>query len=168
MMPYTETELKTMCETIAKDNGAELICPVKINGRLTRTLGRVVYEGSVDNVTPKVIEFSKRFVETATPESIQEVVKHEMCHYLVSLVTKKRHGHDVLFKMMCNRVGASLNESCAKEIKYMVPIAKTYKYTITCSSCGAENYYSKAGKVVKNADHYQCACGGKLIVTQNW
>ena len=166
-MSYTVEELTSICEKIANDNGAELICPVKINGRLTKTHGRVIYKNIDDNVVPSAIEFSKRLIETASEESIQEVVKHEMCHYLVTLETKETHGHDRAFKLMCERIGATFNSATAN-VKYIIPTSEAYKYTVTCSSCGHKGYYSRAGKVVKYPENYLCKCGGSLTVTQNW
>ena len=166
-MSYTLVELTSMCEKIANDNGAELICPVKINGRLTKTHGRVIYKNINDNVVPSVIEFSKKLIETASEESIQEVVKHEMCHYLVTIKTKETHGHDRTFKLMCEKIGATFNSATAN-VKYIIPTSEAYKYTVTCSSCGHTGYYSRAGKVVKHPENYLCKCGGSLVVTQNW
>ena len=83
-MSYTVEELTSICEKIANDNGAELICPVKINGRLTKTHGRVIYKNIDDNVVPSAIEFSKRLIETASEESIQEVVKQQL--YIICML----------------------------------------------------------------------------------
>lgn len=39
-----------------------------------------------------------------------------------------------------------------------------YKYIITCTSCGKQYGYQRAGKAVKHPGNYRCPCGGKLVM----
>ena len=61
------------CNKLANSLNADFDLPVKINKRLTRTLGRVCFQGGV----PYVMEFSDSMLKTCTHESIMEVIKHE-------------------------------------------------------------------------------------------
>lgn len=141
---------------------------VAVNGRLTRTLGRCRYAVHAGRPVPRRIEFSRQFLETSSEESIISIIRHECAHAIVTLRTKEKHGHDAVFKECCAELG-TVNDGCiAKEIDRAEGYEKTYKYNVICTSCGKSCNYSRAGKVVKYANLYNCTCGGNLKVIQNW
>ena len=126
----------------------KLTVPVKINSRLSSTLGRVKYEWVnpyKETVRPTIIEFSKSFLENGSEESIDSVIKHECAHYCVTIQTDKRQGHNKIFKDMCHRLGTN-NDGChynslvkkkilptAKSTQYFVSIAATLKGIAECA-----------------------------------
>lgn len=69
--------------------GAELNIPIKINGRLTRVLGRFNYS-SKDN-KPISIEVSKKYLMNGNIKDIKSTLRHEAIHYYL-------HGQDRDFK----------------------------------------------------------------------
>lgn len=71
---WTIQEIKSYMQELADSIDLVYNTPVKINGRLTKTLGRVIAESTAfDSYKPEVIEFSKRFLETSTDESVRQV-----------------------------------------------------------------------------------------------
>jgi predicted SprT family Zn-dependent metalloprotease len=143
--------------------------PVRINGRLTRTLGRVIAEPSrFGKYKPEVIEFGRQFLETSTDESVRQIIQHEFCHWAVLIETGEIHHHDMVFKAMCRRVGCKANQPQAK-VERTVGDDKLFKYTVKCKDCDNKMHYNRAGETVKHPDWYECGkCGGKLVVIQNW
>lgn len=162
----TEKEITAFCEEICNSIGYNFSIPVKINKRLTRTLGRVISFSCAGKVTPQIMEFSYRFLETKNEKMIKNVIKHECAHYLVIIETCENHGHDKVFKDMCARIDCPLDKSSAEESPYT---DNSFKYLITCNSCKKiVGRYHRASKIVKNSNEYRCKCGGTLTVTQNW
>lgn len=73
-------------------------CPIALNGRLSRTLGRVILGTERGRVIPIKMEFSKEFLNTSTDASI---IGHEWAHYYVTKTTGINHKHDQEFKRAC-------------------------------------------------------------------
>ena len=76
-------------------------CPIVLNGRLSRTLGRVIMNMDGGRVKPVKMEFSKEFLNTSTDASIVSVIGHEWAHYYVTKTTGVNHKHDEEFKKAC-------------------------------------------------------------------
>ena len=162
----TEKDITARCSEICKFAGHNFTIPVKINKRLTRTLGRVIFFINGEYCTPSSMEFSYKLLETADTETIDGVIKHECAHYLVLVETHENHGHDATFKAMCKRINCSNNTTSIKVAAYT---NDAYKYTVTCDSCKKiVANYCRAGKIVKHPENFRCKCGGRLTVTQNW
>ena len=162
----TEKDLTARCAEICISVGYPFTIPVKINKRLTRTLGRVLFYSYGGYVTPESMEFSYKLLETGDSTTIDDVIKHECAHYLVIKETHEDHGHDKIFKEMCARIDCTFDTTTVEVAAYT---PDTYKYIVTCAACGKiVGRYHRAGKVVKFPSHYHCKCGGHLTVTQNW
>ena len=167
-MKWTEAAIRQECEKTCSSVGIELKAPVSLNGRLTRTLGRVVavkYDSGL--VAINGIEFSKKFIENSDDDTIRNVIKHECAHYCVLVTTNEAHGHDAVFKAMCKRLGTNFDTpSCNGH----VDAAKMYKYTVKCENCGAESHYSRMTRVLRNLPI--CCCSrcksNKLTLIQNY
>ena len=166
---WTAQEIKQYLSELAASIDLVYNTPVKINGRLTKTLGRVIAEpAAFDSYKPEVIEFSRQFLETSTDDSIHEVVKHELAHWAVLTETGEIHHHDAIFKDMCRRIGCQADRQQAK-VERTVSDDKLFKYIVKCKDCDNEMHYNRAGKVVKQPWAYSCGkCGGQLEVIQNW
>ena len=71
---WTVQEIEDYLQKLAINIDLVYKTPVRINGRLTKTLGRVLAKLTVfDNYKPEAIEFSKQFLETSTDESVRQV-----------------------------------------------------------------------------------------------
>lgn len=165
-----EKDITNICVEICKKVGYDFNIPVKINKRLTRTLGRVTYYKLANGYTTNTsMEFSYQLLSTATEECIQEVISHECAHYLVIEETHESHGHDAVFKAMCARINCSNNSTYYHELKYTAPENEIYKYFVKCERCGKiVSKYHRAGKVVQHPEMYHCKCGGSLRIIKNF
>ena len=115
------------------------------------------------------MEISYQLLATATLESIKEVIAHECAHYLVNEETHENHGHDAIFKAMCNRIGCTNDGTVCHSLDREVPETQIYKYFVTCEDCGSiVGKYHRAGKIVQHPEYYTCKCGGHLTVTKNF
>lgn|SRR5699024_1734923 len=72
MKDYTESFLR-------EAYGMKLDVPVKINGRLSRTLGQFVYNKREKK--PISIEMSKKYLVNGKLEDIKSTLRHEAIHY---------------------------------------------------------------------------------------
>lgn len=163
-----EIELANRCEFYFNKLGYNFSIPVKINSRLTKTWGRYIWNGDKE-----YLEFSKRMIDNCTTEFINTVIAHECAHAIVYLETKEHgHGHDNIFKKVCNRL--NMSKAAAAHIKgeYKEEINQydLYKYIVTCQNCNNIWHYSRINKILKNIDKCKCPkCNTfSLNYTQNW
>ena len=166
MMTVAEIS-KILDDTCAKVN-VKVNVPVTINGRLTHTLGRVVF--TTPNNKPLKIEFSRKLVETGDHQDIVDVIIHEAAHYVTLVLTGEDHGHDAVFQKMCYRLGT---DNCKPKFEGMVRPLQT-KYSVICRGCGqVVGAYDRKGKVIKSIEAgtklYHCVdCGSTdLLVKVN-
>lgn len=167
----TIEEITKICENICAEAGYDFTIPVKINKRLTKTLGRVHWKRRNNgDAYSTLMEFSNLFLETSTENSILEIIKHECAHYLVIAETHEPHGHDKVFKSMCTRINCTADTAKYNSIKRNTPEEEIYKYFIVCKDCGSiVGKFHKAGRTVKHPEDYYCKhCHGDLTVVQNW
>lgn len=168
-MTWTVQEIEDYLNELAENIHLNFDTPVKINSRLTRTLGRVVAEPwRRGSYKPEKIEFSKQFLETSTDESVRQVIMHEFAHWAVLVETGKVHGHDAIFKAMCRKIGCEADRPQTK-VERTVSDDRLFKYTVKCKDCDNKMHYNRAGQTVKHPDWFECGkCGGTLEVIQNW
>lgn len=165
----TEKEITEICQNICATVGYDFTIPVKINKRLTRTLGRVSWIRTNGVVKSTLMEFSYQLLNTATLDSIKDVIAHECAHYLVIEETKESHGHDMIFKAMCKRINCTNDGTICHSLTRTSPDTEIYKYTVVCNDCKKiVGHYHRAGKIVQHPDWYSCKCGGSLSVTKNF
>lgn len=96
-------------EFLTKEYGLTLQAPLKLNGRLTKSLGRHV--GRINTYygirTTIAIELSKRLLEHYTEDTVLDVLKHELVHYaMFNLNREYRDGYHE-FEKELTRLGIS-------------------------------------------------------------
>lgn len=154
----------------AADGLGSIDVPVTINGRLTRTLGRVKYLGlGGDTYMAKSIEFSKALLDSATDNDIINVIKHEYVHYYLIETTHVNHGHDPVFKRKCAEIGCT-HDKTHNSLEANYTEKTQYKYEVWCDECGLVATYSRMGKILKNLSSCKCGKCNKsgLKMIQNW
>lgn len=166
MNKWTVQKIEGYVDRILNKQGLTREFPVLINGRLTRTLGRVTTRAAV----PVKMEFSRQFLETSSDNSIIEVILHESAHAIVALETKQNHGHDQVFKDVCARIGCSADEP-QTEVERIVDVKS--KYEVWCDDCNALiSEFSRACKTTNAVKAGHCNCGrcrgANLRLVQNW
>ena len=153
------------CERLSDMMGVEFDLLVKINNRLTRTLGRVCYEYG----TPYVMEISGPMLKTCTDESILQVVRHEWAHWYAWRESGEIHGHDAYFREICAKIDCDHDRS-KNHVERLQGAKPMYKYTVKCPECGATWHYARRGHVINNLESCWCSnCGCEhLELVQNW
>ena len=161
------TKVREICYVKAREHGFNLYCPVVVNTRFRKTLGRVCYDecGELEK-----IEFSAQLLEYGTEQCIIDTILHELAHAFVYLETGEHHGHDATFRAMCARLGTVNNGMYAKGQVYEKPREEFYKYTLKCSCCDkVVGHRSRACKITKNPEYYTSGCCHAAIkVVQNF
>ena len=142
---------------------------IKINGRLTKTLGRCNYKKQDTKLIPVCLEFSRLLVEKGDNKLIEDVIKHECAHAIATIETGASQKHNNYFKSVCARIGTT-NDTPSTTAKYNAEDTEIYKYTVICEKCKkVVGRYHRAGNVIKMPSHYGCNyCGGSLKVIQNF
>ena len=163
----TLQEIKDRCTAAFKTAGLDFEyfgIEVAINGRLTRTLGRCMYKGTM----PCRLEFSRQFIDYSTEKNIQDVILHECAHAIACIRTGEPQGHNAIFKSICKEIGTPL-DTTSSQVEATVSDTKLFKYFVSCEKCGQIcGKYHRTGKIIKNLPYYSCSCGGSLKVTQNF
>jgi len=142
--------------------------PISFNGRLTRTHARVISDWKGNDLIPNRAEFSKQLIETATDDSIHQVILHEAAHAIVTELTREPHGHDAVFKRMCGKLDCSLDRASG-EVERHTEVKN--KYDIYCDSCKEViGGFSRMCRTVREVKYCTCKRCGKsnLRVIQNW
>jgi predicted SprT family Zn-dependent metalloprotease len=167
---YDLNKIEARCKELSATVGDTFDIPVQLNGRLTRTLGRVHQEKRNGKWHSVKMEISKALLATATDESVCSVIDHEWAHYYVTKLTGESHGHDAEFKKVCAMIGCS-NDGVVTKVERTVADEKISKYVVYCPTCGeAIGYFSRMCSTLQHID--ECTCkrcnGGNLYYVQNW
>ena len=162
--------VREICHKIAKENGFRIYFPIKENGRLKTTLGRVSYvsKGS-KNIFITSMEFSRQFLEYGEESAIMDVILHELAHAFVFMKEGNHKHSDPIFKAMCLRLGTD-NHTAESDVTYKVSEDKINKYTIRCAKCGqVVGYRQRMCSVVKHPENCSSSCcDADIVVTQNF
>lgn len=111
--------LSAMVRIVLDSANIDMKCPVTINNRLKRTLGRAMYKRTGTLNHGFRIEFSGDFVRRATPECIKAVVLHECAHIICAVRDMKTvHGHDSYFRAVCLEIGTD-NYRSSMKVEYI-------------------------------------------------
>lgn len=169
-MAYNLARITKEFNEICNNAGVQVTCPIKISGRMTRTLGQVTHERVNGTTISTLVQFSKQLLETATDASISDVIKHEAAHYIATARTGEAHGHDSYFKAICAEIGAT-NDGTKTKVERTVDDSAIYKYFIKCEDCNkiiAARH--RMSKNLKNLSACYCKkCGGNhLTLIQNF
>lgn len=154
-MAYNLSRVTKEFTEVCNKAGVEVTCPIKISGRMTRTLGQVTHQTINGITTSTLVQFSKQFLETSTDASIESVIKHEAAHYIATARTGEAHGHDSYFKSICAEIGTN-NDGTKTKVERTVSNDQIYKYTIMCPNCGVIGYRHRMSKTLKNIRTCYC------------
>ena len=162
--------VKAELDKLSESVGDTFDIPVSINGRLTRTLGRVIQHVNDGFCLSERMEFSRQFLETSTDVSIKDVIAHEWAHYYATKSTGGHHGHDAYFKKVCAMIGCT-NDKTVTKVERTVSESKLFKYQVWCPTC--QEYIAGLSRMCNSLRHIdQCTCKkckqGGLSYVQNW
>lgn len=132
-MPAFLNEAKTFANNFLMENfNMRLEIPIKMNGRLTRTMGRYLARNYFGSVIPKSIELSKTYLVAALIvgdlEEIYDTLKHELVHYALSVQGKNYSDGDYDFEKKLYELNISSSGSTPvrkrlskRTLRYYVP-----------------------------------------------
>lgn len=133
-MPAFLNEAKAFANQFLMENfNMQLSIPIKVNGRLTSTMGRYLSSRSyLYGVTPKSIELSKRYLLAALIvddlEEIYDTLKHELVHYALSVQGKNFSDGDYDFEHKLYELNISASGSTPihkrlseRTLRYYIP-----------------------------------------------
>lgn len=154
-MSYTIERVQKEFTDICNKAGVQVTSPISLNSRLTRTLGRVCMIRHGETVENEKVEFSKQLLETATDNTIWNVIAHEASHYIATVRTGEDHGHDTYFKSICAEIGTT-NDGTKTHVERTVAEEQIYKYSVVCQNCGVIAHYHRMSKNLKNISSCYC------------
>lgn len=110
-------------------DGMQLEVPIKINGRLTRALGRFKHYKAPKK--PIAIELAKDTIEYYELNEILDVLKHELVHYALYMQGKPYKDGDYYFENKLKELGISATQVYEHKGKVEVYACEcdTYEYT---------------------------------------
>ena len=143
---------------LGENYGMTLSVPLKINGRLKRTVGYFKYtvERPTEYKEAKSVELSKIFVENNKKEIVLDVLKHELVHYALFMQGKPNSDGHPVFENELRRLGIVSQDTINK---YNI---KSEVHVYECSNCGLK--FHKTRRLKHNGRYHCCGkCGGSLI-----
>lgn len=147
-----ESDARKFCKKFLKEEfDLNLDIPVKINARLSKTLGFFTHYSGRGRAVE--LNFSKKLFEVYSMEDIIGVLKHECTHYALYELGKPFHDGDEYFENYLKKVGASSTGTIR---------AKHPMHTWECDTCS--NKYVKHKKMnYSNSYCSGCGIGSKII-----
>jgi len=126
--------------------GLNLHIPIKIDGRLTTTLGTYVFKREKKRIVPLYITLSKDFVTYAEEELIIHILKHELCHFILSQQQLPFDDGTETFERELLRIHALPSRSVSVE------------YRIHCTRCQTTLPFSTKKIVTHYLKSKKCSC----------
>lgn len=127
------------------DLGLEI--PIKINNRLSKSLGRYIMMKSYDTgrLRPHSIEISGKIIKYDTKDFVLDTLKHELVHYALFRKGAPYNDGDTFFENELKRLGITGTDTTT---------SKTPKHYYKCGGCG--NQYTSRRRF--NTSNYVSSC----------
>lgn len=158
----TITTLQKEVNKVLRMGNCSVSCPVSINNRLSRTLGRAVFARRAGKWISVRIEFSGDLIRRASDKSVMDVLMHECAHVIANYRTGCDEGHGKVFKMVCWEIGTD-NDKCSTAVEWKTPalMAVDHHYEVHCPKCGIVARFNRDCKTLQNITRFRCGkCGG--------
>lgn len=136
---------------------------VGINGRLSRSLGRFVFEIERTSkcginqykVNPLRIEFSRRYLLNGNDDSFLNTTLHELAHYISNVKHQDNCEHDIRWQEVCRR----LEMEEVSRIASISSLENPKRYMIICVNdgvVGSRNRLTKELRLGIQLGWYSC------------
>lgn len=123
----SEVSLQQLAEKLSKRYwNTSCHIPVQWNGRLSRTMGRFIYEAKPKKRKALKIEMSKKAISQLDLDTFTKVLLHELCHYHMFIQHKPFQDYHPIFEAELQRVGAISTNTLKLPRK---------AYQLFCSQC---------------------------------
>lgn len=166
----TEREMIEYFNSLCAEHEVSKPRKIGINGRLSRSLARVMCEKSFySGFKPVGVEFSKALL-SSEEALVRDIIKHEFAHYYLA-----SHGiddgHGSVFKKMCAKLDCK-NDGATVKTSGDVESRPSQKYEVFCTECGSR--VAGYGRWCKTLDHLKegraksGCCKSKCDIKVNW
>ena len=147
-------------KTIDCDKSLIEVGNIKLNGRLSRTLGRCFMKSAN-------IEISKEFFYYGKEEDIFETILHEMAH---RVCIGNDDGHGANWQYVVNQINKKLGTNItqyagANKIEYRATLDNGKYATFMCNDCGKQHVVTISRLKLTPMEvesRYKCNCGGHI------
>lgn len=146
-----QQQLQTLCEQISLDLFEKPFKHIiRFNNRLRTTGGRYLLKSHDIEINPK-------YLEEQGSQAVEDIIKHELCHYHLHIEGRGYQHKDQDFKCLLSKVGAPRFCTPLQSIKRNKQIIK---YSYQCNTCKQIYHRKKRMDTMK----YVCGkCRGRLI-----
>ena len=147
---------------------------IKLNNRLSATLGQCVSTTKNNHIHILAIEFNANYIkyERNTAHKIDTII-HEVMHALTDLEYNTYCGHDSRWKYNCKQYGCIPAANATEETTYREVMwdLGLIKYRLVCEECGAVLEYRKTMttpyRVAIECGEYRCSeCKSEYLQIQ--
>lgn len=140
------------------------------NTRALRRLGQCCYRGNINGKREFLLNFNKRYFETAEPRSIHNTIMHEVCHSVSGCMNHKTGGWKDVVNMVNYKFGYSISRTTSDpyyKSEVLDKLAESgNKYEVFCSQCNkVVCVYERRSKtingIMQNPNRWKCGGCGK-------
>ena len=172
-----ETYLYELVEEVKRDMDEVWIpyndeCPIKLNNRLSRTLGRCRYKRDyLGERYPYVIEIQTLYLEHGIEKEIKSTICHELIHSASDCLFSGHTGNwkryaEIMEKCYPNKYiikrTTTVSNQYANAAKEKQKVS-VYKYEAYCPKCGATWKRKSKCELITNPHRWRCRrCGVNL------
>lgn len=149
-------------KTIDCDKSLIEVGNIKLNGRLSRTLGRCFMRSGN-------IEISREFYEYGKKEDVFETILHELSHR-VCMKKQNEDGHGKTWQYVTGQINKKLGTNITKyagenKIEYRASLDNGKYATFVCDKCNKQHVVTLSRvklSPVEIENRYRCNCGGHI------
>jgi SprT-like protein len=145
-----KTIIKEANNFLQKNFNTTLDIPIEYNGRISKSLGRFIFQSTYRERKALRIELAKKLIEYYDDDTIIDVLRHELVHYaLFKAGLPHNDGHPV-FERKLRELGVNPTNI----IKPQQPL-----HTVICEGCGKIVYSGTRNTYKnKNLSRYKSVC----------
>lgn len=146
-------------------------CPIKLNNRLSRSLGRCRYKIDGNGIKyAYVIEIQKLYFQYAEEQELKDTICHELIHSAADCVYSGHTGSwkryaELMEKNSKGKYTIERTSSSSEQYREAFYASKkaSFKYEVYCPECGTIWRRRKKSKLIEFPYLFACGgCGTKL------
>jgi len=141
--------------------------PIEISTRMTIGHGYFQYRGK----EALKLKFTDKMLDGRwNIDYVDEIIKHEVIHYLLFKLGYYKESHGIMFQKYCRKLGCSLTTGHSNPIESSIcnkitksdPKSSKKMYAVKCMNCGMRHERKTLSRVITHPQDYRCKCKGIL------
>lgn len=154
---YLDTELEDTLNSMARHVlrkywNFDHCIPIHISGRLTRTLGAYEFRMIGETIKPIRIQLSKDLVKYGSFQFVLFILKHELCHFVLSQLNLPFKDGEDIFENELRRIGAYSTKTVR------------ISYNAYCTTCKKVYDFGQKTMVHSYIKGQKCSCKNSNLV----